>query len=121
MRHPVVTLASAGALVLPIISLVVKQFVCETHNPADAKVRAKARIAAPKLKRRAVGTTAASAAGNCDGSQEVAGSAAADDRDHLADAVLGRSGGYELFTEDEVEALQQAEANPAALLSLLQQ
>jgi hypothetical protein len=38
----------------------------------------------------------------------------------LADAVLGMGdASYEWFAEDEVEALQQAQANPQALLSLL--
>jgi hypothetical protein len=45
----------------------------------------------------------------------------ADQERQLADAVLGMGdASYEWFAEDEVEALQQAQVNPEALLSLLQ-
>jgi len=42
-------------------------------------------------------------------------------QEQLAEAVLGRDKMYEWFTEDEVEALHQAQANPDAFLSLIQQ
>jgi hypothetical protein len=44
-----------------------------------------------------------------------------DAQEQLAEAVLGRDKMYEWFTEDEVEALHQAQANPDAFLSLIQQ
>lgn len=46
-----------------------------------------------------------------------------DQEQQLADAVgLGqREGAYEFYTEDEVELLHQAQANPQALFDLLKQ
>jgi hypothetical protein len=85
---------------------------CDTH-PSDARVKAVARRGTvPKIHRRKQKQLANAQA---EEQQE-------DERLDLLDVVgLGSDTNYEYFTEDEVEQLQQAQANPQALLDLLQQ
>lgn len=57
----------------------------------------------------------------CDAPAEQQQAPQPDQEAALADAVLGRDQLLEWFTEDEVEALQQAQANPQSFLALMQQ
>lgn len=71
----------------------------------------RARSRPPKLKR-----IASKAAHQPHQEQDAAVDA---DQEQLDAAGLGHDRLMEWFTEDEVEALHQAQANPAALMSLL--
>jgi hypothetical protein len=123
MRHPVATFATYSAPWVPVVVgvglFLHKHFIGDgSADPADARVKAVARCRqVPKLQRR-VRRKPSSAAGSIQQQQSI------DTQDQqLADAVLGNDTVYEWFNEDEVEALQQAEAqsNPEVLLDLLQQ
>lgn len=90
-----------------------KHFICHDSSPADARAKAVARAKAaapPKIKRKALKQDATASSVPDHVTLE-------DQEQQLADAVMGQA----WFTEDEVEALHQAEANPQALLDLLQQ
>ena len=93
-----------------------KHFLAENKdNPADWRAKAAARCRPPKIKRRACSS------GDIINAHAEDPVASEDHEQELASAVLGKAGAYEFLTEDEVEALQQADGNPAALLNLLQQ
>jgi hypothetical protein len=122
MRHPVATLATYSAPWVPIVVgvglFLHKHFIGDgSADPADARVKAVARCRqAPKLQRRVRRKPSPA----IDSSQQQ--KSIETQEQELADAVLGNDTVYEWFNEDEVEALQQAQAqsNPEALLDLLQ-
>jgi hypothetical protein len=91
-------------------------FVKDGSSSCDARVKAAARCSrTPRLQRR----IRRQPSPDVDASEQHDFDPAEQER-QLADAVLGMGdASYEWFAEDEVEAIQQAQANPQALLSLL--
>lgn len=132
------TLAQAGApWLLPALGLGLflhKHFLSAALSPLDARTKAAARCrrssSRPLSKRSKATATSRSRQGN---KQQHASPQHQQQQQHqhqtdsvgeqLDAAGLGRPDVLEWFTEDEVEALQQAQAhsNPQALLNMLQE
>lgn len=127
-RHPVATLCSQSAgWVLPVVGIGLflhKHFIADvgSTNPADARFKAVARCKhAPKGQRRV--RRRPSPITEATNQTDTLEQQLQQQERELTDAVLGNDTVYEWFNEDEVEALQQAQAqsNPQALLDLLHQ
>lgn len=122
MKHPaqqVLSLASARVpWLLPALGIAVfvhRHFI-KYCSPETAGAKAKARLKSrpPKLRRVLQKTKS-------DEDMQVSPTDAVEaaEQERLAAAGLSSDKLMEWFTEDELEALQQAQANPAALLTLL--
>jgi hypothetical protein len=113
MRQQLLVSATKHPWLLPALGLALfvhKHFLsCNGQHNSPARLRPGAKSRPPKLKRKQK-------------QQEQAGpqDAAVDEEAERLDASgLAHDRLMEWFTEDEVEALHQAQANPAALISLL--
>lgn len=127
-RHPVATVCSHSApWIIPVLGIGLflhKHFIADVSstNPADARFKAVARCRnAPKGQRRVRRRPSPIVEANIQ-TDTIEEQLQQQERE-LTDAVLGNDTVYEWFNEDEVEALQQAQAqaNPQALLGLLHQ
>lgn len=122
MRHPaqhLVVLASARVpWLIPAVGLAVfvhKHFISyQGQGSAAARAKASSRPRPPKLRRASKKAKSAK-----DRSKRDADCVADAEQDQLDAVGLSSDKLMEWFTEDEVEALQQAQAHPAAFMSLL--